>query len=72
MLDPDGLGLTSIIFTHLLIAYKVVNIWKSFWKGTGVTSPYSNKKKAEDPIHKFPRRKKYFIPGEINTTLRAP
>ena len=47
-----------LIFTaHLVIANKVVNIWKIFVKArTWVTRHYSNKKKAENSIYKFPER----------------
>ena len=42
---------------YLVIANEVVNIWKIFVKARAwVTRHYSNKKKAETSIYKFPER----------------
>ena len=50
-----------LISAHLLTSNKVVNIWKSFWKArTWVTRHYSNKKKAENSIYKFPEKETFY------------
>ena len=52
------------LFSHLLIANKIVDIWKSFWKTRAwVPRHYSNKEKAENTIHKFPESVIFLING---------
>ena len=56
--------LTYTLYGHLLIANKIVDIWKSFWKArTWVTRHYSNKKKAVNTIHIFPEKEIFSIKG---------
>ena len=52
----------NLLFSaHLLIAHKIVHIWKIFWKArTWVTRHYSNKEKAENSIYKFPERELFY------------